>query len=113
MITRRRLLGWGTAMAAAAIATKTFALRLPRLGSAAQLAKKIYFKGDPAYEIQRRGATFNARKPNRFPTAIVLAENVDHVIRRRKTRRRSAEGSEHALRRPQLHGLAYARQRRQ
>ena len=91
MITRRRLLGWGTAMAAAASATKTFALRLPRLGFAAQLAKpastskdalkgKIYFKGDPAYEIQRRGATFNARKPNRFPTAIVLAENVDDVI---------------------------------
>jgi FAD/FMN-containing dehydrogenase len=80
MITRRRLLRWGTAMAAAASATKAFALRLPRLGFAAQLAKKIYFKGDPAYEIQRRGATFNARKPNRFPTAIVLAENVDDVI---------------------------------
>ena len=80
MITRRRLIGWGTAMAAAASATKTFALRLPSLGFAAQLAKKIYFKGDAAYEIQRRGATFNARKPNRFPTAIVLAENVDDVI---------------------------------
>jgi len=90
MITRRRLLRWGTAMAAAASATKAFALRLPRLGFAAQLAKKIYFKGDPAYEIQRRGATFNARKPNRFPTAIVLAENVDDVIAAVKLARSAA-----------------------
>jgi FAD/FMN-containing dehydrogenase len=91
MITRRRLFGWGTAIVAAANTTKVFALGLPRWGFAAQLAKsadaltgalkgKIYYKGDPAYEIQRRGATFNARKPNRFPSAIVLAENVDDVI---------------------------------
>lgn len=87
MITRRRLLGWGTAIGAAASATKAFALRLPRLGFAAQVAKpvettkgKIIYKGDPTYEVYRRGATWNARKPNRFPTAIVMAEDVKDVV---------------------------------
>ena len=86
MITRRRLLGWGTAIGAAASATKAFALRLPRLGFAAQVAKpaattgRILYRGDEGYEIYRRGATWNARKPNRYPNAIVLAESVDDVI---------------------------------
>jgi FAD/FMN-containing dehydrogenase len=85
MITRRQLLGWGAAASAAA---KAFAARLPRLGSIAPQVKqpasalegKIYNKGDSSYEIQRRGAVWNARKPNRFPNAIVLAESVDDVI---------------------------------
>ena len=88
MITRRRLLRWGTAFSAAASATKAFALRLPGLGFAAQVAKppkdhrkaKSTIKGDSGYEIYRRGATWNARKPNRFPNAIVLAEDVNDVI---------------------------------
>jgi hypothetical protein len=89
MITRRRLLQWSTAIGAVASAAKAFAARLPRLGSiaaqvkapAADLAGKIYYKGDSAsYEIQRNGAIWNARKPNRFPSAIVLAENVNDVI---------------------------------
>ena len=41
---------------------------------------KIYYKGDSGYEVYRRGATWNARKPNRFPSAIVLAEDVNDVI---------------------------------
>lgn len=88
MLTRRRLLRWSTTLAAcAANAGKAFALRLPRFGFAAQLARpadifkgKVYYKGDPAYEVYRRGATWNARKPNRFPNAIVLAEDVSDVI---------------------------------
>ncbi len=87
MITRRRLLGWGTAVSAAAGATKAFALRLSGLGFAAQAVKptdipkgKVYYKGDSRYEIYRLNATWNARKPNRFPNAIVLAEDVNDVI---------------------------------
>jgi len=86
MMTRRRLFGCSAALAAAASATKAFASRLPRLGFAPQAAaaalpkNKILFRGDPTYEIQRRGATWNARKPNRFPSAIVLAENAGDVI---------------------------------
>ena len=88
MITRRRLLGLGTAVGAAASAAKAFAARLPHLGwiapqvkkSAETLAGKIYYKGDSGYEIYRRGSVWNARKPNRFPNAIALAENVNDVI---------------------------------
>lgn len=85
MITRRQLLGWGAALGTSA---KAFAARLPRLGSIAPQAKaaadsfagKVYYKGDSQYEIFRRGATWNARKPNRYPNAIVLAENVNDIV---------------------------------
>jgi len=87
MITRRRLLRWGAAVSAAANVTKAFASLLPRLGFAPQVAApaeafkgKIYFKGETGYEVNRRGASWNARKPNRFPNAIVLAEDVNDVI---------------------------------
>ena len=88
MITRRRLLGWGATLVAGAVtATRAFALRLPRFGFAAQVAGsadifkgKVYYQGDPGYEVYRRGATWNARKPNRFPNAIVLAEDVSDII---------------------------------
>ena len=87
MNTRRQLLKWGASLAAGVNTAKAFAARLPRLGSIALQAKtpapldgRIYYKGDSSYEIQRRGAVWNARKPNRFPNAIVLAESVDDVI---------------------------------
>jgi FAD/FMN-containing dehydrogenase len=88
MITRRRLLGWSAVVGAAASAAKAFAARLPRLGSmaaqvkasAAPLDGKILYKTDSSYEIQRRAAVWNARKPNRFPNAIVLAESVNDVV---------------------------------
>jgi len=87
MITRRKLFGLGAVVGTAATAAKAFAARLPRLGFAAQVAKpaagltgKIYYKDDPSYEIYRRGATWNAKKPNRYPSAIMLAENVNDVI---------------------------------
>ena len=44
------------------------------------LAGKIYGKDHSQYEIFRRGATWNARKPNRFPNAIVLAESDKDVV---------------------------------
>src|SRR5581483_2073256 len=87
MITRRGLLKWGAAVGAAANAAKAVAARLPRLGIAAQVSTpiaalngKIYYKGDSQYEIHRRSSVWNARKPNRFPSAIVLAESDKDVI---------------------------------
>ena len=87
MITRRRLLKWSTAFGTVAGSAKAFAQRLPRIGFAMQLAKpadalkgKIYYKTDSGYEIYRRGAVWNARKPNRFPNAIVLAESDQDVV---------------------------------
>jgi hypothetical protein len=87
MITRRQLFQWSAALGASA---KAFAARLPRLGSIAAQVKapadalsgKIYYKDKDGekYEIYRKGATWNARKPNRFPNAIVLAESDQDVI---------------------------------
>ena len=94
MLSCRRLLKWGTALGSAAGTAKAFAARLPRLGNVVppgiapqvkaaspSLTGKIFYKdGGELYEIQRRGAVWNARKPNRFPNAIVLAESVDDVV---------------------------------
>src|SRR5580658_8213334 len=44
------------------------------------LAGRITFRGEPRYESLRQAASWNARKPNRFPTAIVLAESDADVI---------------------------------
>ena len=71
-----------------AVPRPAFAARLPRIGSiapqvkapAANLDGKIHYKGDSGYEIYRTGAVWNARKPNRFPNAIVVAESVNDVI---------------------------------
>ena len=50
-------------------------------GSPARALKdKIVFKGDADYEGMREFGIFNARKPNRYPEAIVMAESVDDVI---------------------------------
>ncbi len=89
MISRRDLLRLGASISTAAAATRAFAARLPRLGFSAQvkaagaadaLEGKIVYKDDPLYEIRRAGATWNARKPNRYPSAIVLAESDKDVI---------------------------------
>src|SRR5450631_2269857 len=89
MISRRNLLRLGAAFSAAATSAKSFALGLPKLGIRPQVKAagpadaftgRILYKGDPLYEIQRAGATWNARKPNRYPSAIVLAESDKDVI---------------------------------
>jgi hypothetical protein len=85
MISRRQLLQWGAALGTSA---KAFAARLPHIGSIATQAKaaadplagRIYYKDHPQYEIYRKGATWNARKPNRYPNAIVLAESDKDVV---------------------------------
>lgn len=90
MITRRQLLGWGaTAVAAFASVAKAFGRcrllpePLPsaqRSGLADELNGKIFYKGDSQYETLRTGSVWNARKPNRFPEAIVMAETDADVI---------------------------------
>ena len=89
MITRRGLFRLGAAVGAAATAAKSFAARVQRLGFVAQtktvgaaesLQEKILLKDDARYEVERKRATWNARKPNRYPNAIVLAENEQDVI---------------------------------
>jgi len=78
----------GSAIGAAAGTAKAFAARLPGLrGIVAQASRpagafkgRILYKGDPQYENFRQGAIWNARKPNRFPNAIVLADNEMDVI---------------------------------
>jgi FAD/FMN-containing dehydrogenase len=45
-----------------------------------RLAGKIFLKGDDKYEALRQAATWNARKPNRFPTAIVLPRDETDVV---------------------------------
>ena len=73
---------------------------------------KIYYKGDSRYEIYRLNATWNARKPNRFPNAIVLAEDVNDVIAAVQLAKQRGWQVSTRSGRPQFHGLAYARQRR-
>ena len=89
MISRRNLLQLGAAFGTAVKSAKSFALGLPKLGlrpqvkaagSADAFTGRIVYKGDPLYELQRAGATWNARKPNRYPSAIVLAESDKDVI---------------------------------
>ncbi len=90
-ITRRKLLK-GTVAAAAAANTVLAAkpplhplgvapqVKAASLAPAEELKSKIYYKDNPSYETFRKAATWNARKPNRYPNAIVHAENVDDVI---------------------------------
>lgn len=45
-----------------------------------QLGAKLLRCGQPAYETARRAAVWRANKPQRYPEAIVLAENEQDVI---------------------------------
>jgi FAD/FMN-containing dehydrogenase len=44
------------------------------------LAGRLLLRGDPGYEQARTGRIFNARRPDRFPAAVLLAESDDDVI---------------------------------
>jgi FAD/FMN-containing dehydrogenase len=48
--------------------------------AASTLSGKITYRGESRYETLRQAASWNARKPNRFPNAIVLAESEADVI---------------------------------
>lgn len=86
MITRRALLSYAAAIASAAVSTRAFANRW--FGShaetvdklTAELRGRIYLKGEAGYEELREGSVWNARKPARYPPAIVMAENESDVV---------------------------------
>src|SRR5262245_2167947 len=70
----------GAGDGAATAATQSASSGATAGSSVPALAGKIHFKGDAQYEALRQAATWNARKPSRFPNAIVLAEREDDVI---------------------------------
>jgi FAD/FMN-containing dehydrogenase len=44
------------------------------------IASRLLLRGDPGYEQARVGRIFNARRPVRFPAAVLLAEDDNDVI---------------------------------
>jgi FAD/FMN-containing dehydrogenase len=44
------------------------------------LAGRLLLRGDPGYEQARTGRIFNARRPDRFPAAVLLARTDDDVM---------------------------------
>jgi FAD/FMN-containing dehydrogenase len=48
-------------------------------GSRGRLAGRLLLRGDPGYEQARTGAIFNARRPARFPAAVLLAAGAGDV----------------------------------
>ena len=45
-----------------------------------RLAGRLLMRGDPGYEQARTGRVFNARRPDRYPAAVLLAASDDDVI---------------------------------
>ena len=45
-----------------------------------KLAGRLLWRGEPGYEQARVGRIFNARRPDRFPAAVLLAADEDDVI---------------------------------
>ena len=41
---------------------------------------EIIWRGEPGYEEARVGRVFNARRPDRFPAAVLLAASEDDVV---------------------------------
>src|SRR5579875_3380149 len=45
-----------------------------------QFAGRLYLRDEPGYEEARVGRVFNARRPARFPAAVLLAESDDDLV---------------------------------
>jgi FAD/FMN-containing dehydrogenase len=52
----------------------------PATAPRAGLAGRLVLRGEPGYELARVGRVFNARRPDRFPAAVLLAADEDDVI---------------------------------
>ena len=52
----------------------------PATGPREGLAGRLVLRGEPGYEQARLGRVFNARRPDRFPAAVLLAADEDDVI---------------------------------
>jgi len=48
--------------------------------TAAAFAGRLVMRGEPSYEQARVGRIFNARRPDRFPAAVLLAASDDDVV---------------------------------
>lgn len=78
-ITRR------TALSSMIAGTASLSMQIPALAQTVSdpskfLDGKIFLPGDKQYEPLRQASTWNARKPDRFPSAIVLPRNQDDVV---------------------------------
>jgi FAD/FMN-containing dehydrogenase len=52
----------------------------PATGPRERLAGRLVLRGEPGYEPARVGRVFNARRPDRFPAAVLRAADEDDVI---------------------------------
>ena len=43
-------------------------------------AGELHWRGEPGYEEARVGRVFNARRPDRYPAAVLLADSEDDVV---------------------------------
>ena len=43
-------------------------------------SRAVFWRGDPGYEDARIGRIFNARRPDRYPAAVLLAADEDDVV---------------------------------
>ena len=84
MLRRRIFIG---STFAAMTSLKARAARLRTMVSSADatalqgsLQDRIVFKGSDDYERLRQFAVFNAKKPKRYPEAIIMAQSVDDVV---------------------------------
>lgn len=88
MITRRSLLKasamcLGLLRTRLASAADTAARRLAHHTAGSfedHLRTEILFRGEPGYEPERLASVWNARKPPRYPKAIVMAKSVSDVV---------------------------------
>lgn len=78
MISRRRMLGLAAAFTAGMRTVN--ALEASGVAPTAALKGRIYFKGEPRYEDFRAACSWNARKADRYPEAVVLAQNEADVV---------------------------------
>ena len=54
--------------------------RQPTTGTPGRFTGRLLRRGEPGYEQARTGRIFNARRPDRFPAAVLLAADDDDVI---------------------------------
>lgn len=50
------------------------------MGDLKELERRIHWKGEPGYERERLDAVWHARKPERYPDGVLVAESEEDVI---------------------------------
>ena len=75
------------------------------------LTGRLLLRGDDGYEEARVGRIFNARRPDRFPAAVLEAADDDDVVAGVRLARRARLDGQRPVGRPLLGGLEPARRR--